>query len=152
MKPLLTTTWVKERNGMGRVTVKILVSNNQKVQLAETGALPKEQVAHFELDAVADSGSTSLILPQDVVDRLGFPPLGETIVGYGDGRRERRATVDQVRVDVLGRHGTFQAVVEPNRTTALLGAIVMETLDLVVDCGQERVFPRDPNIVITDRG
>lgn len=39
--------------------------------------------------------------------------------------------------------GTFTAIVEPKRTTALIGAIVFGDLDLRVDCGQQRVVPRD---------
>jgi hypothetical protein len=36
-------------------------------------------------------------------------------------------------------------VVEPKRETALLGAIVLEDLDLLVDFQNERVVPRDPS-------
>jgi hypothetical protein len=43
------------------------------------------------------------------------------------------------------RHGTFTAVVEPKRTSALVGAIVLEHLDLLVDCPRQRVVPRDPH-------
>jgi predicted aspartyl protease len=148
MKPIVTMSWIKEENGMGLVREKILLSNNRQVQLAEAGALGGEKVAYFELEAGADSGATCLVLPQDVVDRLGFPAYGETVVNYGDGRKARRDVVDQVRVEVLGRHGTFQAIVEPHRTGALLGAIVLETLDLIVDCRNERLIPRDPNVII----
>jgi len=42
------------------------------------------------------------------------------------------------------RHGTFTAIVEPKRETALIGAIVLEDLDLLVDCQKQRVVPRDP--------
>ena len=45
---------------------------------------------------------------------------------------------------LLGRHGTFTAVVEPGRQTALVRAIVLEDLDLLVDCVGPRVVPRDP--------
>ncbi len=48
-------------------------------------------------------------------------------------------------VQLLGRHGTFGAIVEPKRTTALIGAIVLEDLDLLVDCTAQRVIPRDPS-------
>jgi hypothetical protein len=49
-------------------------------------------------------------------------------------------------VELLGRHGTFTAVVEPKRETVLLGAIVLRDLDLLVDCPHERVVPRDPKM------
>jgi hypothetical protein len=44
----------------------------------------------------------------------------------------------------LGGRGTFTTVVEPKRKTALVGAIVLEDLDLLVDCQRQRVVPRDP--------
>jgi hypothetical protein len=36
-------------------------------------------------------------------------------------------------------------VVEPKRQDALLGAIVLEALDLLVDCTTQQVVPRDPS-------
>jgi hypothetical protein len=37
------------------------------------------------------------------------------------------------------------AIVEPKRTSALIGAIVLEQLDLLVDCQRQRLIPRDPS-------
>ena len=45
---------------------------------------------------------------------------------------------------LLGRDSTFTAISEPKRDTALIGAIVLEDLDLLVDCAAQRVVPRDP--------
>jgi hypothetical protein len=38
--------------------------------------------------------------------------------------------------------------VEPDRDTALIGAIVLGDLDLLVDCKNQRVIPRGPRIAI----
>jgi hypothetical protein len=86
-----------------------------------------------------------LVLPQVVVKRLGLP-LGDRIkVRYADGRRAQRRKAEGAYVELLGRHDTFTAVIEPKRETALLGAIVLEALDLLVDCQHNRVVPRDPS-------
>ena len=37
-----------------------------------------------------------------------------------------------------------------NRTTALLGAIVLEDLDFVADCANQRLVPRDPNRITAE--
>jgi hypothetical protein len=37
------------------------------------------------------------------------------------------------------------AIVEPNRNTALIGAVVLEVLDFVVDCVAQKLLPRDPS-------
>ncbi len=42
------------------------------------------------------------------------------------------------------------AVVEPARTNVLLGAIVLEAFDLLVDCPQQKLHPRDPDHIIAE--
>jgi hypothetical protein len=53
--------------------------------------------------------------------------------------------VSAVEVNLLNRNGVFRAIVEPERTSALIGAIVLEDMDFVVDCRQQRLVPRDPD-------
>jgi hypothetical protein len=49
-----------------------------------------------------------------------------------------------------GRSSVFKAIVEPDRTEALIGAIVLEDLDLIVDCTRQKLVPRDPGGIITE--
>jgi predicted aspartyl protease len=99
---------------------------------------------------VVDSGATRLVLPQAVAKKLGLPTSGKIKVRYADRRTETRSTVEGVYVEILGRHGTFTAVVEPKRRSALVGAIVLEDLDFMVDCTHQRLVPRDPRFVISE--
>ena len=93
---------------------------------------------------MVDSGATKLVLPEAVVKRLGLP-LGDKVkVRYADGRKAQRREVKGVLVRLLGSDGTFTAISEPKRETALIGAIVLEDLDLLLDCVAQRVVPRDP--------
>ncbi len=133
---------------MGRVTVEFMVANNQEVQDASRGRMASEQVHWFQLPGVVDTGSTHLVLPTDVADRLNFPKAGEQVVRYGDRHSATRTMVEEVRVELLGRRGTFRAILKPERTTALIGAIVLEDLDLIVDCKNNRLVPRDPDHII----
>jgi predicted aspartyl protease len=97
------------------------------------------------IQAMVDSGATKLVLPQAVVKRLGLP-LGDKIkVRCADGWRVQRREAKGVYLKLLGRVDTFSAIVEPKRETALLGAIVLEDLDLLVGCSTQRVVPRDPH-------
>ena len=107
--------------------------------------MPADQIRRETIHGLVDSGATRLVLPEAVVKRLGLP-LGDPVnVRYADGRRARRKGVERVYVQLLGRHGTFTAICEPKRETALIGAIVLEDLDLLVDCVAQRVVPRDPS-------
>jgi hypothetical protein len=85
-----------------------------------------------------------LVLPQALVKRLGLRSGATVRVRYADGRRARRREAKGVSLQLLGREDTFSAVVEPKRADALIGAIVLEALDLLVDCKTHRVVPRDP--------
>ena len=57
---------------------------------------------------------------------------------------------DEVRVTLLGRSRVFDAIVEPKRETALIGAIVLETLDFVVNCALQKLVPRDPKQIVSE--
>jgi predicted aspartyl protease len=132
-------------NGVGRFSVELEVVNDADMVLAQAGHLPADQIRRATIQGLVDSGATKLVLPEALVKRLGLR-LGDPInVRYADGRRARRKVVERVYVQLLGRHGTFTAICEPKRETALVGAIVLEDLDLLVDCVAQRVVPRDPS-------
>ena len=58
--------------------------------------------------------------------------------------------VISMRSTYAGRSGLFQVVGEPARVSALIGAPVMENLDLIVDCTRQRLEPRDPRQIISE--
>lgn len=135
---------------MGRVTVTFTVSNNQDVALAKRGHLAPEEVRSVEIEGVVDTAANYLVLPSHVVATLGLPEVGKVTVRFADRRGSRRTLADQAEVELLGRKATFQAIAEPNRGDALIGAIVLEALDLLVDCSSQRLVPRDPKGIIAE--
>ena len=147
----MTTEETKRREkAMGRIFVDVGLSNIRDVYLAETGAIPVEQIRKLRIEGTIDSGANHLVLPTAVAEHLGLFKTGEATVRYSDGRTGRRETVDAVELELLGRKGTFRALLEPDRTTALIGAIVMEDLDMLIDCVNQRVHPRDPNRILAE--
>jgi len=141
---------MREQTAMGRFSVQFVVANNRDVVQAAPGVAIPEGVKHLVLSGVVDSGAARLVLPQRAVDELRFPGHGETTVRYADGRRERRPVVSNVWLQLLGRDGVFSAVVEPDRPDALIGAIVLEELDLLVDCTAQTLRPREPDSILTE--
>lgn len=133
---------------VGRFSVEMKVANYGDVLMAERGALPPSKVRRIVVQGVVDSGATHLVLPKDAAEKLGLTEIGEATVRYADQRPAKRKMVEQAYVELLGRHGTFKAIVEPRRSDALIGAIVMEDLDLVVGCASQKLRLRDPKGVI----
>jgi predicted aspartyl protease len=135
---------------MGRFRVEVELANWSDIRLAEAGLLNPAKVRRVRIQGVVDSGATRLVLPKNVVTQLGLPSAGKVGVRYADQRRAVRTKVRDVWLKLLGREGAFTAMVEPRRKDALLGAIVMEDLDLVVDCTTQKLHPRDPRWVISE--
>jgi clan AA aspartic protease len=135
---------------MGRFAIEFKVANNNDIVAAQLGVLAPEKVRRLTIRGVVDSGATRLVLPQAVVKKLGLPTSGSIRVRYADRREARRAKVTGVHVEILGRDGIFTAAVEPKRRSALIGAIVLEDLDYLVDCANQRLVPRDPRYVVSE--
>ena len=135
---------------MGRITVQLELANNDDVKAVKKGQRRVETVRRAEIDGIIDTGATRLVLPQSVVEQLGLTPVGQVKVRYANNRKATRPLVEDVRLRLQGREGTFEAIVEPKRNSALVGAIVLESLDLVVDCTKQRLHPRDPDWIISE--
>jgi predicted aspartyl protease len=129
---------------MGLVVVEFSVANNVDVAKAAEGSLPPDQVRQVQVKGMVDTGANWLVLPQAVATELGLPPTKPMLVRFGDGRLEFRDVVEQAWVEIFDRHGTFRAIVEPHRPDALIGAIVLEDLDLLVDGSNQMLQPRNP--------
>ncbi len=136
-------------NPMGRFSVDLIVANNRDaVMLGGDNVL--DRVKHIVVRGVVDSGAAKLVLPQRVVDELRLTVSGEMTVRFADNRRAKRQVVDNVWLSLLGRNGIFSAIVEPARDDALVGAIVLEELDLLVDCVSQSLQPRDPKGMLAE--
>jgi predicted aspartyl protease len=138
----------KGGNGAGRFSVHFEVVNGEDLVRAKDGTLPKNRVRRRTITGVVECGAAMLVLPGDVVKDLGLPLGDEVRVRYADGRRAKRREALSVYLELLGRHTTLPAVIEPKRKDALIGAIVLEALDLLVDSKNQRLIPRDPTGVM----
>ena len=126
------------------------LQNNADRELAAGGAKPPEEVRAAEVDGWVDTGAEQLVLPKAVADALGVPVVGEANVRFADGRRGVRPVVSKVWLSTAGRDGVFKAIVEPNRQSALIGAVVLESLDLLIDPVSKECRPRDADRILAE--
>jgi predicted aspartyl protease len=107
--------------------------NNDAMALARRGMLPADRVRRETIEGIVDSGAAKLVLPQALVKKLGLAVTGKIRVRNAGDRTRLRGEAEGARVELLGRHEVFAAIVEQDRKNALIGAIVLEDLDLLVD-------------------
>jgi predicted aspartyl protease len=137
---------------VGRFFVEIELSNYDDMAAARRGDLDPAQVRRVKMRGLVDSGASRLVLPQAIAKQLGLESTAKVKVRYANGRTSERPLVEGVYLELMGRHSVFNATVEPKRDTALIGAIVLEDLDFLVDCSKGRLYPRDPDFVVSEVG
>jgi len=99
------------------------------------------EVRTEEIEALVDTGATMMMLPADVVARLGVPVKDHRKVRYADGRVEEVPLVTGIRIDVRGRNAVVSALVGAAGSTPLLGQIPLEEMDFVVDPKSRELRP-----------
>ena len=126
---------------MGKVVTKALLSNDEDRVLIKNGQLTEEHLRQLECELIVDTGARAVGLPLSIIEQLGLPPTHEVTVTLSDGSQQERQLYGELRVQVGDRDDVFSCVAKPEGTPLLLGQIVLEALDLVVDCGQQRLIP-----------
>ena len=124
---------------------------NYEVKIRERrNELGADAVRDCTIEGWVDTGATQVVIPKVVADSLGLPLKSKTRVKFADGRREVRDVASDLRLRLCGREGTFRAVVEPGREDVLIGAIVLEDLELLADPRNHSCYPRDPEMALTE--
>ena len=126
---------------MGKVVIKAWLRNNQDVTRLADGRIAVEQVRQQEQELIVDTGARAVGLPLSIIEQLGLPATRKVTVTLSDGSRQERQLYGELRIQVGDRDDVFSCVAKPEGAPLLLGQIVLEALDLVVDYGQQRLIP-----------
>lgn len=132
----------KPEDFLGEVRVSVELENYDDRRDADRGRISQDAVRRASIQILVDTGASMLVLPRDLVASLGLETIDRSVVEYADGRREEVDVAGIVRVLVGGRVAETRALVGPAGTEPLLGQIVLEIMDLLVDCGRNQLVPR----------
>ena len=124
---------------MGQVHVQVVLTNYREAVLARLGRFDVSQVHRYETEAFIDTGAVQSAILSAVADRLGLMRLRRTDAKYADGRVEEVDLAEVVIIEMLGRQIEITPMVLGEHV--LLGVMVLEGLDLMVDCHSNRLVP-----------
>ena len=127
---------------MGEIKVNVELENFVDRYQFLNKELSEDKIRRFRIDAIVDTGAVMLVLPQDVVERLGLKFLRTVVVTYADERKEDRPVAGVVTIKIGDRFMNADCVVGPPTSEALIGQIVLESLDLIPDCQEQTLRPR----------
>lgn len=124
---------------MGEVRVKTKITNAADESLARRGQIAAADVRTYEADALVDTGAVSSVLPIHVVTQLGLMSRGKRVAQYADGRHDTVDVTESVIFQIDGRDTSEEALIIGDEV--LIGQTVLEKLDLLVDCRNNKVVP-----------
>ena len=127
---------------MGEVRARLVLENQRDRVLAEAGHVDTALVRHMELDALVDTGAVMTLLPQDVVDALGLPLDGTIIVTLANEEKIELPRARLLSLALGDRQMDTDCLVGPPGCEPLLGQLVLERLDLIIDPVKRVVSPR----------
>ncbi|BAY75833.1 hypothetical protein NIES25_22820 [Nostoc linckia NIES-25] len=124
---------------MGAVRVKVKLTNAIDEALVSRGMLNQNMLRVYETEALVDTGAVRTVLPMSIVEELGLRIRGRQIAQYANGSEESIGVTEPVIIELIGRETTEATLVTGD--IVLIGQTVLETLDLLVDCRNQRLIP-----------
>ena len=127
---------------MGEITVNVTLENTGDRYLFAQGNAKEADIRRTRIDATVDTGAVMLVLPQNVVERLGLQILRTVVVSYADERKEERPVAGPLTIHIGNRFMSTDCIVGPPLSEPLIGQIILEALDLLADCTKRTLTPR----------
>ena len=128
---------------MGAVRTQVKLTNAIDEALVSRGMLAPRLLRECQKEALVDTGSVYLVISSEMVQQLGLRIIGQQVVKYADGRRETVGVTEAILVEIEGRRTTEDALVTGDEV--LIGQVVLEKLDFLVDCKNQRLIPNPEN-------
>lgn len=124
---------------MGKVIEKVKVRNLADIFKYKEGLIKENQIRFVELGAVVDTGAAYLCLPPDTIKHLGLRFSHSRGVATANGKVDRRI-FSASEITVKERTIEMQVMENDELTPPLIGYLVLETMDFVVDTKYQKVI------------
>lgn len=137
-----------EETSMGLVYADIELVRGADLILVQEGYRSEDQVRRCTVSAMVDSGATMLAIPEFVRKQLDLRRVSDIEAELADGSSVALEVVGPIEVRFQNRRTSVEALVIPDSTKVLLGAIPMEGLDVLIDPKRERLIinPASPEV------
>lgn len=125
---------------MGRTTEKLTVKNYGDMLKASEGIITADRIRTIEIDAIVDTGATYVCIGKKDIERLGLPFHNIVDIKTANGKASRR-TFEGAKIELKGRTFVMEVMENDDETPALIGYLLLEALDFVVDPKTQSVTP-----------
>ena len=128
-----------EAETLGAVRPTVKLTNAVDDELVRRGSLAPKHLRQVEQEALVDTGAVMLVIPPSIAEQLGVLILGQQIARFADGREEKVSVTGPLMIECEGRTTIDEALVVGDEV--LIGQVILEKLDLLVDSKNQRLIP-----------
>jgi clan AA aspartic protease len=118
---------------MGMVYANVELLNGDDVALNRRKYIDDDDIRQLTINMMVDSGAIMLTINEEIRQALGLDIIDHRVSQLADGTRLELPVAGSIEVRYDGRFCTTNALVLPDDTEPLLGAIPMEEMDLWIN-------------------
>jgi clan AA aspartic protease len=118
---------------MGQVITEITLVNVDDEADVRHGYISNEKVRKETVQAIVDTGAMTLIITEELYQKLGLTQIEEKNANLANGMRVSCKVTNPVSIYWKNRSSVAKAVVVPSAERVLLGIIPLEDMDLIVE-------------------
>jgi clan AA aspartic protease len=118
---------------------KITLENPHDATDVRHGIIKESEARRFTVDALVDTCAWTLVINEETRAKLGLDINGSIGATLADGSTSVYQQTEGVDIHWKDRSTTQPALVVPNADAVLLGALLLEALDLMADPVNERL-------------
>jgi len=124
---------------MSIVHTELTLKNGADVSDAKRGRIKEDEVRGMTVQAIVDTGAWTMVIDEETRDKLGLLDQGYGEATLADGQKEEYPMAGPLEIWWKNRRFNCDALVIPDAPDVLLGALVLEGMDLTVNPKRELV-------------
>ncbi len=117
---------------MGLTYASVELINRDDLALAQRYIIGEEDVRKMHVDMLVDTGAYMLAINESIQEQMQFPLVEKRKFELGNGHIVEYDIVASVELKFKNRRTNCNAVVLPDTTEPLLGAIPLEDMDVLI--------------------
>ncbi len=117
---------------MGLIYADIELINSEDIALARRNYIGEEEIKRMHISALVDTGSYMLAINENIQQQLQLPVIEKRTAQLANGHVVECDVVGPIDLKFKNRSTSCRAMVLPGDSEPLLGAILMEDMDVLI--------------------
>jgi clan AA aspartic protease len=135
---------------MGLIYADIELINGGDLEMVRRGHMDQDEVKRIHINALVDTGSIMMTINENIQELLQLPVVGKRTAELANGQRVECNIVSFLEIRFKNRTAFCSAMVLPDDSEPLLGAIPLEEMDVVIHPQRQELMvnPDSPDMAL----